>query len=45
MINKMDLVKNHGLMVQIMKVYMKMVKNMEKDYLFGMMEADMKENF
>ena len=32
-------------MVHIMKVYMRMVKNMEKVYLFGMMVVNMKENF
>ena len=45
MINKVGLGKRHGRTELIIKVYTKMVKNMDRGNLFGTMAVNMRANF
>ena len=45
MINKVGLGKRHGWTELIIKVYTKMVKNMDRGNLFGTMAVNMRANF
>jgi len=45
MINKVGLGKRHGRTELIIKVYTRMVKNMDRGNLFGTMEVNMRASF